>query len=157
MSNFDKVLRNSDVNIGKLNEKRILEHLEIIYKNTNLKVVMFKEKYNPFDYKVVNKNGQIVHQYELKSRNIKSNTYPTLMFGLNKLKYVEQNHKLNPDCKFTFLWWCLEDNKLLSWDWGKNIDNYTLGKGQNVKRGDNIKDCVFVETKNMNKCSICLL
>ena len=149
--------RIADVKFGKQNEVYILEYLQGIYNKTNLKVEMFEDRFSPFDFKIVDENGIIVHQYELKSRNIKSYSYPTLMFGLNKLKYVEKYNKTNPDCKFTFLWWCLQDNKLLSWDWVKDEEQYTEGKGQNVKRGDNIKDCVFVETKNMRKCSICLL
>lgn len=135
-----------DLQFGSTNEiyvKNILKDL-----HPNHKVLFHKGTFSTFDFKVVDSLGNIVHEYELKSRRIKSNTYKTLMFGENKLRYVENKYEQYGG-NYTFLWYCCFDNVLLGWDWEKGSAEFNLGMGQNKIRNEKAKKCVYVKTTDM--------
>jgi len=135
-----------DLTFGSANEMFVKQILTDMHPEH--KVVFHKGTFSTFDFKVVDSLGNIVHEYELKSRRINSNTYPTLMFGENKLRYVEDKYDKYGG-KYTFLWFCCFDNVLLAWDWEKDTEEYTLGLGQNKLRNEKKKKCVYVKTSNM--------
>lgn len=137
-----------DLKFGSGNEMFVKGILKDMYPEN--RVLFHKGKFSIFDFKVVDSLGNILHEYELKSRRIKSNTYPTLMFGENKLRYVEDKH-MKYGGNYTFLWYCCYDKVLYGWDWKKGTTQFTLGMGQNKKRKEKMKKCVYVKTANMYK------
>lgn len=134
-----------DLKFGSANEMFVKSILSDLHPDH--KVVFHKGRFSTFDFKVLDTLGNIIHEYELKSRRINSNTYPTLMFGENKLRYVEDKYKKYGG-NYTFLWYCSFDKVLYGWDWGKDCE-YTLGMGQNKIRKEKAKKCVYVKTANM--------
>ena len=135
-----------DLTFGSANEMYVKNILQDLHPEH--KVLFHKGTFSTFDFKIVDTLGNIVHEYELKSRRIKSNTYDSLMFGENKLRYVEKKYK---KCggNYTFLWYCCYDKVLLGWDWCKGTTEYNLGTGQNKMRNEKKKKCVYVPTANM--------
>ena len=124
-------------NAGMIEDLQFGSTNEIYVKNIDAK-----------DFVVLDSLGNVVHEYELKSRRIKSNTYKTLMFGENKLRYVENKYEQYGG-NYTFLWYCCFDKVLLGWDWCKGTTEYNLGIGQNKVRNEKPKKCVYVPTANM--------
>ncbi len=139
-------IKDEDLIFGSFNERKVKLILDDIHPND--KVELNKDKFSTLDFKVTNNLGEIIHEYELKSRRIKSNTYQDLMFGENKLRHIEKKFK-EKGGKYTILWLCTEDNVLLGWDWEEGTDEYTLRKGQNKKRNEKAKACVFVLRSDM--------
>ena len=80
-----------DLTFGSTNEMYVKSILQDLHPEH--KVLFHKGTFSPFDFKIVDNLGTIVHEYELKSRRIKSTTYDSLMFGENKLRYVEDKYK----------------------------------------------------------------
>tara|TARA_R110002072_G_scaffold698_3_gene5188 strand:+ start:1973 stop:2443 length:471 start_codon:yes stop_codon:yes gene_type:complete len=135
-----------DLQFGSTNEMYVKNILKDLHPNH--KVLFHKGTFSTFDFKVVDSLGNIIHEYELKSRRIKSNTYDSLMFGENKLRYVEKKYREHGG-NYTFLWYCCFDNVLLGWDWEKGTTEFNLGTGQNKLRNEKKKKCVYVPTANM--------
>jgi len=136
----------ADLKFGSANEMYVKEILTDLHPDHH--VLFHEKKFSIFDYKVLDNHGDIIHQYELKSRRINSNTYPTLMFGENKLRYVEEEYEKRGG-NFTFLWYCSFDEVLMAWDWKKGTKEFTLGKGQNKVRREKAKACVYIKTADM--------
>ena len=139
-----------DLEYGKQHEILIKEMLEDMYAGTEYIVEFHSWKFSSFDFKILDKNNKIVHEYELKSRRIKSNTYPTLMFGETKLNYAKSQYKKRGG-RFTFLWWCEIDETLLSWEWTPKSLDYILALGQNKIRHEKKKKCVYVPVSSMTE------
>ena len=139
-----------DLKFGKANELVIKEMLDDMYYGTEFRVEIQKWEYSSFDYKVIDKNDKIVHHYELKTRRIKSNQYPTLMFGSTKLDYAINNYKKNGG-RYTFLWHCTIDNKLMGWEWNPLVKDYINGFGQNKVRNEREKKCIHVPIELMTE------
>tara|TARA_R110002012_G_scaffold55504_1_gene141676 strand:- start:72 stop:539 length:468 start_codon:yes stop_codon:yes gene_type:complete len=135
-----------DLTFGSINEMFVKQILSDMHEDH--KVLFHKGTFSPFDFVVVDSLGNVVHEYELKSRRIKSTTYDSLMFGENKLRYVEDKYNKHGG-NYTFLWYCCFDRVLLAWDWEKGITDYKLGMGQNKVRKEKAKKCVYVPTANM--------
>jgi len=135
-----------DLQFGSTNEMYVKNILKDLHPNH--KVLFHKGTFSTFDFKVVDSLGNILHEYELKSRRIKSNTYDSLMFGENKLRYVEDKYEKHGG-NYTFLWYCCFDNVLLGWDWEKGTTKFNLGMGQNKIRNEKAKKCVYVKTTDM--------
>ncbi len=135
-----------DLKFGSTNEMLVKNILRDLHDDH--RVLFHKGTFSPFDFVVLDSLGNVVHEYELKSRRIKSNTYDSLMFGENKLRYVEAKYKEHGG-NYTFLWYCCFDKVLLAWDWEKGTTEYTLGMGQNKVRNEKKKKCVYVDTANM--------
>ena len=142
------IANQEDIEFGKQNEIYIKEMLEDMYADTEFHVEFHSWKYSSFDFKILDKNNKIVHEYELKSRRIKSDQYPTLMFGETKLNYAKSQYKKRGG-RFTFLWYCVKDNKILEWEWNPDIKDYENGYGQNKIRHEKIKKCIHVSTDLM--------
>ncbi len=135
-----------DLTFGSDNEMYVKNILQDLHPEH--KVLFHKGIFSTFDFKIVDNLGNIIHEYELKSRRIKSNTYDSLMFGENKLRYVEKKYKKFGG-NYTFLWYCCYDKVLLGWDWCNGSTEYNLGMGQNKLRNEKAKKCVYVPTANM--------
>ena len=144
------VFDNEDLIFGKANELIIKEVLDKIYKDTEYRVEFNTWKYSSFDYKIVDKNNKVVHQYELKSRRIKSDQYPTLMFSEYKMNYAIKEYAKNGG-RYSFLWYCVEDNKILSWEWNPKLKDYINGFGQSKLRHEKAKKCIHVSTDLMTE------
>ena len=142
----DKVGLLKDLEFGSTNEMYVKNILKDLH--SDHKVLFHKGQFSTFDFKVVDSLGNILHEYELKSRRIKSDTYDSLMFGENKLRYVENKYEKYGG-NYTFLWYCCFDKVLLGWDWKKGSTDYNLGMGQNKYRNEKAKKCVYVDTANM--------
>ena len=142
------IANQEDIEFGKQNEIYIKEMLEDMYADTEFHVEFHSWQYSSFDFKILDKNNKIVHEYELKSRRIKSDQYPTLMFGETKLNYAKSQYKKRGG-RFTFLWYCVKDNKILEWEWNPDIKDYENGYGQNKIRHEKIKKCIHVSTDLM--------
>jgi len=143
-----------DLGFGKRNEKRVWEYLRDYYDGLGLDVdvYFFKHKYARFDYYVKDRNtNEIIHEYELKSRrDITIDSYNDIMFGENKKIYADKKLRINPNLKFTILWWLDKSQKLYWWDYGvdTNSNEYSIRYGRNRK--ETPKMCVYVKTKYMN-------
>ncbi len=82
---INKNQKNKDLRFGKLNEKKVLE----ILKKHNNTIKKYKYTYSTFDFYLKDENNKKIIEYELKSRNIKFNQYPTIICGLNKFEYAK--------------------------------------------------------------------
>jgi hypothetical protein len=147
---YNRIANNEDLEFGHNNELFVKEMLNDMYADTEYRVEFNKWKFSSFDYKVLDKNNKIVHQYELKSRRISSNQYPTLMFSESKLNYAMKQYKKYGG-RFTFLWYCVKDNKILEWEWNPNVKDYINGVGQNKVRHEPEKKCIHVSTDLMTE------
>lgn len=139
-------LKRIDLKIGKEGERQCKKFLKEIYpKSDGYMVKAFKYKYNPFDFAII-KDGEIIHEYEVKNRSCSFSQYPSLMFGETKLDYVKKQLQKKPDKKFTFLW-LLNDDNFYGWDYQDNEDHYEARKGRNAKNNEKWKNCIYVYTK----------
>ena len=139
-----------DLKFGLKHEAIIKKMLEDMYSDTNYKVEYHSWKFSSFDFKIVDENNNIVHEYELKTRRIKSTTYPTLMFGETKLNYAKSQYKKRGG-RFSVLWYCINDKKLLEWEWNPNIKDYENGYGQSKLRHEKEKKCIHISTDIMTE------
>tara|TARA_Y100001972_G_C7452754_1_gene231621 strand:- start:49 stop:498 length:450 start_codon:yes stop_codon:yes gene_type:complete len=139
-------LKRLDKKLGNEGERYVKNYLRTLYpKSEGYGVKTFSWYYAPFDI-AITKNGKIIKEYEVKNRRANFDTYPSLMFSRSKMEYVKKKIKTG-ECKdFTFLW-LLNDNKIATWDYIDDKDQYYYDKGINAKRDDTAKDCVYVWTK----------
>ena len=144
------MISNLDLEFGKKNELIIKQMLDDLYYDTEYRVEFNTWKFSSFDYKVLDKNNKIVHQYELKSRRIKSDQYPTLMFSESKLNYAKKQYEKTGG-RFTFLWYCVNDGKILEWEWNPNVKDYINGVGQSKIRHEPEKKCIHVPIELMTE------
>ena len=94
--------------------------------------------YHPYDYT----DG--VTFVELKTRRINHNQYDTLMLSYSKVKYAMDR----PNCKFFFVWNCLDG---VYYHEFKHNKNYKTGTGGTIKRGtDETAKCVFIPINEIN-------
>ena len=144
------MISNLDLEFGKKNELIIKQMLDDLYYDTEYRVEFNTWKFSSFDYKVLDKNNKIVHQYELKTRRIKSDQYQTLMFSENKLNYAKKQYEKSGG-RFTFLWYCVKDGKILEWEWNPNVKDYINGFGQSKIRHEPEKKCIHVSVDLMTE------
>ena len=136
-------LKRIDLKIGIEGERKCKIFLRSKYpKSEGYSVKAFKYKYYPFDFAIF-KDGNIIHEYEVKNRSCRFGKYPSLMFGETKMKYVKEQLVINPTKQFTFLW-LLSDDNFYGWDYQDNEDHYEAREGRNGKNNEKWKDCIYV-------------
>tara|TARA_R110001599_G_scaffold7596_1_gene36891 strand:+ start:659 stop:1132 length:474 start_codon:yes stop_codon:yes gene_type:complete len=146
--------KKSDLIWGLENEKIVFEYIEALHPNED--VYFFRNKYNEFDFFVLNSDKEIIHEYELKSRRkINFHTHEDLMFGANKKDYADEKLKLNPNCKFTVMWYLTAVDEVYFWNYydsekQKHQYEIRLGWNGNEKR----VPCVFVKTQFMTQLEL---
>lgn len=106
----------SDLLMGKKNEKKLLAYLNNLPENENKQYQVFKNCYSTFDFI----NEDIVA--ELKSRRIRCNQYHDTMVGNNKMKVCDPSHNANTGLKYVFYF--LFTDGLFRWDYGDS--NYQV-------------------------------
>tara|TARA_Y100000004_G_C8952566_1_gene429287 strand:+ start:2672 stop:3121 length:450 start_codon:yes stop_codon:yes gene_type:complete len=143
---IDQRQKRLDKKLGNEGEVFVKKYLRKLYpKSEGYKVRTFAWYYAPFDIAIW-KDGKIVKEYEVKNRNADIDTYPSLMFSKSKLDYLRNKIKTGEGKDFTFLW-LLNNNKIATWDYIDDKEQYYYDKGINAKRNDTSKDCVYVWTK----------
>lgn len=132
-------IKKTDLKYGENGEDKVYKYLCTIY--PDLKRTRDNEeygKYYEFDY--YNDNMFI----ELKSRKIRFNQYPTLMFGYNKFLKGEELLSKNEDLKIYYMF-NLEDG---IYYWVHNSSPFTTKISGRCDRGkDEYNKCVHIETK----------
>ena len=128
-----------DIEMGKYNEKRVIKWFnENTFKDNPLR--LFK---NPFNYMdmISTDNKNVM---ELKSRNIKSNQYPDMMIGLNKINEAKYSYE-KADYHFLFL--CKDG--LYGWIYSPE-KKLNIRMGGRIDRGkDERKMCAFIPSKDL--------
>tara|TARA_R110002072_G_scaffold209146_1_gene366715 strand:- start:1631 stop:2074 length:444 start_codon:yes stop_codon:yes gene_type:complete len=143
---INKIQKNKDLRFGKQNEKKVLE---ILKKNNNT-IKKYKYKYSTFDFYLRDENKKKVIEYELKSRNIKYNQYPTIICGLNKFEYAIK--RLLKGIRPIFLFYFTDG--LYYWeliDVDKQKNQYSFGKICNKQRNDKTDDGLYIKMKYLKK------
>ena len=143
---INKIQKNKDLRFGKQNEKKVLE---ILKKNNNT-IKKYKYKYSTFDFYLRDENKKKVIEYELKSRNIKYNQYPTIICGLNKFEHAIK--RLLKGIRPIFLFYFTDG--LYYWeliDVDKQKNQYSFGKICNKQRNDKTDDGLYIKMKYLKK------
>ena len=134
-----------DLDFGLASEDDFINVLN--KKHDNREVKKFSYKWSSFDYKV-KEDGKIIKEYELKTRRVNHGLYPTLIFGKTKWDYALKQIKKGIEMEVV---WKLNDC-VVSWVLDpEKTDEYYIGVGQNVKRGEKQKPCIHVKCEYMKK------
>lgn len=136
-----KSIKNNDLKFGSQSEKASHECLEEIFgKLLNTKDNAEMGEYFEFD-KYNDK-----YYIEIKSRRIRHNQYPTLIFGKNKLLKGDEIISNNPDIRIFYLWKCNDG----IYGWEHRSTDFFISKMGRCDRGKReIDDCI-----NINQCDI---
>ena len=141
---IDEVQKSKDLKFGDGAEIDILNILKALNKNTN----KINKKYYAMDYAITDDNGKLLEELELKSRRIKHNKFPTLVFG--KTKYIHSLKQLSNGIKQTYLFNCSDG--LYKWELTDPViqkDEFYEGSICNYARNDKIHDAIHIYTKNL--------
>tara|TARA_R110000803_G_scaffold207306_1_gene275165 strand:- start:1010 stop:1489 length:480 start_codon:yes stop_codon:yes gene_type:complete len=132
-----------DMKFGFSAEISVLQKLKEKYGN-NIK--KYEDFYSKMDYYLVNDNGDVIRNFELKSRRVKFGQYPSLCF--NGSKFVSMKDNLNKYAIPTTILFNLT-NGLYMWDYTTKTktSEYFIGEIANCKRNDKKMDAVFVYNK----------
>ena len=120
-----------DERFGREGEDEVLKILQNKYGN----VKKYMSKYCEMDYYITNEKGDVIHEFEVKTRRVNHDKYPSLVFGFNK--YERSVNALECGIKSTFLWNCRDG--LFFWDLHDPIqqsDEFYFGTIRNIKRND---------------------
>tara|TARA_R110000772_G_scaffold37812_1_gene89591 strand:- start:181 stop:609 length:429 start_codon:yes stop_codon:yes gene_type:complete len=134
-----------DLDFGFASEDDFL----IVLKNKHDRCIVdkFSSKWSSFDFKVKSA-GTIIKEYELKTRRVNYGIFPTLIFGKSKWDYALKKHSQGVELEVV---WKLNDC-VVSWVIDPTKKNeYYIGVGQNVRRGEKQKECIHVKCEYMNK------
>jgi hypothetical protein len=134
-----------DLDFGFASEEEFI----VVLKNKHDKcdVSKYSYKWSSFDFKVKH-NGTMLKEYELKTRRVNNGVFPTLIFGKTKWDYALKKIKNGIQMEVV---WKLNDC-VLSWVIDpEKTDEYYIGSGQNVKRGEKPKACIHVRCEFMKK------
>lgn len=129
-----KTIFNDDMKLGLDGENYVEEHILPKY-FVNIK---FNGKWAIIDYE--NEDTLI----ELKSRRVPFGKYESLMFGYNKIIYIEKAIA-NCEKKDAYIIWKLTDG---IYYWKYNKDEYEVKSGGRRDRGKiEFNDCAYVKNK----------
>lgn len=146
-----------DLKLGERGEKLFQKYFKNNYDN---KIVKTRAMYEEYDFDIYDEDEKIGY-WELKTRRVKSDTYTSLMFGLNKLVKLEQKQK-DLNCRVYFL--CYD--KLMYWECydirGKQNKEWFIKRKVFLPTRGTYGDCVCVrkeylkeETNTINS-SMCM-
>ena len=142
------LLRNQyfDLKLGARGEKLFSKYFNNNYEN---KIVKTKNKFEEYDFDIYDDDEKVGY-WELKTRRVKSDTYTSLMFGINKLvKLKEKQKELN--CRVYFL--CYD--KLMYWECydiqGKQNKEWFIKKNVWLEERQQYIDCVCVKKEYLQE------
>jgi hypothetical protein len=107
--------------------------------------ILFKSSLNPemgkyYEFDKYNQEYFI----EIKTRRIMHDKYPTLFFGLNKLKKGDEILKKSPHLRIFYLWRCIDG----IYGWEHRSSEYEVQTRGRCDRGkDEFDDCVDIKQK----------
>ena len=143
----DFAQKRKDESFGINGENDVLNLLKCIHK----KVVKTKHRYSLMDYLVYNENDKVILEYELKTRRVSSQAYPSFCFGENKLNHAIKNKENGIRTIFLFK---LSDG-LFCWEYDNSkVEEYYIGSITNKARNDLPHSACFVYTKYLKKLDI---
>ena len=136
-----KSMKNNDLSFGSISESIIHQDLENIFgtllntkDNSNMGKFYEFDKYNDKYY------------IEIKTRRIRHNQYPTLIFGKNKLLKGDEIISNNPDIRIFYLWRC--NDGIYGWE-HRSSDFYISQMGRWDRGKREISDCVNVKQSDI--------
>ena len=140
--------KNQDIKFGKKCELEILKELH----KTNKNIEQHKWIFSPMDFFEKDNNDNIICEYELKSRNINHNKYPSLPFGYNKFRHSRK--QIKKGIKQVYIWncldgiyyWILYDKKEQ-----KKNNEYYIQKIQNKQRNEKADKGIYIYTEFIKK------
>lgn len=141
-----KILKERDLNFGSKSEKDSHEILENIFgKLLNTKDNPDMGKY--FEFDKYNEKYYI----EIKTRKIRHNQYPTLIFGKNKLLKGDEILSQTPDVRIFYLWRC--NDGIYGWE-HRSTDYYVSQMGRWDRGRREVDDCVNIEQCNIKPLNL---
>ncbi len=139
--------KRQDLQYGANKEKEVLMMLQEKFGE----VQQYKNKYNLKDFFIYNKKEKrVIWEFELKSRKVDIDTYPSLCFGKNK--FDDSIEKLKQNIRQTYIFYL--NSELYKWDLIQpklQEHEFYFGSIANKKRNDTEHDAVFVYTKYLTK------
>lgn len=132
-----------DLKLGANGEEKVLEILNKKFKSC---VKKYHSKYCEMDYYIQNQKGDVIQEWELKTRRVNHNQYPSLVFGRNK--YEKSLIALKNGVKQTYLFNC--NDGLYYWNFSDEVkqkDEFYFGTICNQRRRDKEHDAVFIKTQ----------
>lgn len=135
--------KQNDLRFGFLNEKVIHKYLENYFGTLNN--TADNDKYGKhFEFDKYNDKCFI----ELKTRRIKHNQYPTLMFGSNKYNKAQELLRGNPELRIFYVWKCLDG----CYYWEHDSSEYTERISGRRDRGRiEENNCIHISTEYLTK------
>jgi hypothetical protein len=140
-------LNSEDYKLGCNGEKRTFEVLQEVFPN----IQQYKEFFSPYDYFVKNnKTDKLDVVIELKTRRLDRITqFKDIAFGYTKLQHAENMLKQNQNLK-VFVCWRINNGDIYFWRFdGTNYGDFRVGHLRNVKMGQDLKKCCFVDTSKL--------
>ena len=140
----DKVKKAKDLKFGDGAERDVLDILKALNPNTT----KIKDKYYVMDYSITDDDGKLIEELEVKSRRIKHNQYPTLVFGKNK--YNHSLKQLANGIKQTYLFNCRDG--LYKWELTDPViqkNEFYEGTICNYARNDKPHSAIHIYTQNL--------
>jgi len=135
-----------DLKLGDRGEKLFQKYFKSNYDN---KIVKTKHIFEEYDFDIYDDN-ELIGYWELKTRRIKSDTYTSLMFGLNKLQKLKQKQK-DLNCRVYFL--CYD--KLMYWECydiqGEQNKEWFVRKNVYLPIRKTYGDCVCVKKEYLKE------
>lgn len=145
---IDYEQKRKDEQLGAIGE---IKTFDFLGKN-NKNIRKYLDRYAIKDYYLVDKEGKTIHEYELKTRRVKHNTYPSVVFGLNK--YNHSLKQLKKNIRQTYLFRC--EDGLYGWelkDVEEQKDEYYFGNISNRARNDKEHPAVFIKSQYLKLLS----
>lgn len=131
----------NDLKLGDRGEKCFIDWFSKAYDD---KIKKTKNKFEEYDFDIYDDKGKKTGYWELKTRRIASDTYTSLMFGLNKLEKLEQHQK---DLNVRVYFLCYD--KLCYWECddirGKQNKEWFIKKNVYIPDRGTYGDCVCVK------------
>tara|TARA_R110000737_G_scaffold203207_1_gene222322 strand:- start:1704 stop:2147 length:444 start_codon:yes stop_codon:yes gene_type:complete len=137
----------NNLKMGIKSEYEIHSHLENYFGKLNNTDERFGKH---FEFDFFNESVYV----ELKTRNVKHNQFPTLIFGENKLFKGDELLKANPNLRIFYLFRCIDG----IYYWEHRSTNHTKGMIKRIDRGKvELSMCVHIKTYDLKKLDTILI
>ena len=139
--------KSKDLQLGRIGEEEVFKKLVELYGKGMKK---YMSKYCVKDFYLTNEKGDVTHEWELKTRRVESNKYPSTVFGYNKFEHSIK--ALKGGVKQTYLFNFTDG--LYSWDLYNEEtqkEEFEIGVCANRKRYDKEHKAVYVFSKYLTK------
>ena len=142
--------KKKDGDFGEKKEKTTLEELR---DKINPNIQKYDYAFNVMDYYLKDDKGDIICEYEVKSRRVRHDFYPTAVFGMNKMNHSVR--QLKKGVKQIYLFNYIDG--LFRWDcedpYGKQKDEWEEGTISNDRRNDKVHKAVHIPHENLKRVS----